>query len=108
MRTYAYATLVYGIIIFVHGIMGIQYTERDAFYTPEIIASVLLVISSILMIKNQMWPHYLALLLSIGLFFLFGYRFYQTTNFMQGVLGGLSAFSVFIHFIKIVHISDIE
>ncbi len=108
MRTYAFATLVYGIIVFVHGIMGVQYTDHDAFYTPEIIASVLLIISSILMIKNQMWPHYAALLLSIVLFFLFGYRFYQTTAFMPGVLGALSAFSIFIHFIKIVHISDIE
>ncbi len=108
MKTYAFSTFVFGLIILLSGILGIQYTTNDMSYVPEIIAGVLIFSSSLFMLKNKMWPHYFVLVLSIGLFILFGFKFYKTTSFSTGVLAALSAFSFFVHFIKIVHLSDIE
>ena len=106
MKVTAFTTFLFSLIIFVSGMMAFQYTENTFAIVSEVMVSIILFVSAFFMIKKHKLANYLALLLCIYLFGLYGYTFVKTTNFFPGILAALSAYVGLLQVLRIFRLDQ--
>ncbi len=86
MRSTFYTVLIYGVLVLIGGVMG--YLQAGS--TVSLIAGgssgVLIIITSLIMLKNRRAGYYSSLCLSVLLTIVFAFRFSDTQKFMPAGL----------------------
>jgi uncharacterized membrane protein (UPF0136 family) len=86
MKTNAYVTGIYAILLLVGGVMGFAKTGSSISLISGAISSIILFISTGLMLKHHPWGHKIATGATSLLILLFGYRYLLTHKFMPAGL----------------------
>lgn len=86
MKTAGWITFFYGLFIFVGGLIGYLKAESIISLIMGILFGVLLIICSIGMLKDRLFPAYMGILLTLILDAFFTYRFMMTYTFMPSGL----------------------
>lgn len=82
MKSGAYLIIAYGLFVILGGIMGYQKANSVPSLVMGAIFGILLIISSVAMLKENMPGFYIAISLTVILMLFFAYRFFVTQNFM--------------------------
>ncbi len=106
MKTTAYMTLLYSLIVILGGIMSFRYADMTISLFVEVFLGIILFISSLFMLKEMMFSFYSAAILSLLLAIFYGYNFSQTHLFFQGIMSAISIFIFVFEIIKIFRISS--
>jgi len=101
MKTTAYISLIYGLIIILSGIMAFRFDDSIASLFVEVIAGIIILANVFFMMMEKKISFYVLFIISLLLAVFYGYNFSQTTQFLQGILAAISFFIFVYEFLKI-------
>jgi len=108
MKTTAYLSLIYGLIIILSGIMAYRFTNLFSHLIIEVGLGIIIVGNVMFMLMEKKISFYVLMILSFLLAIFYGYNFSQTTQFFQGVLAAISFFVFILELLKILNIFKTE
>ncbi len=108
MKTTAYLSLIYGLIIILSGIMSFRFMGRLIPFIIEVGLGSIILANVIFMILEKKLSFYVLLILSLLLAIFYGYNFSHSNHFFQGVLASISFFIFIYELLKILKIFGAE
>ncbi|HEU64051.1 MAG: hypothetical protein KR126chlam4_00142 [Candidatus Anoxychlamydiales bacterium] len=108
MKTTAYISLIYGLIIILSGIMAFRFTDKLAPLVVEVFLGIVILANVFFMMMEKKPSFYVLLVLSFLLAIFYGYNFSQTHQFFQGVLTGISFFVFIYELLKLFKVTGAE
>jgi hypothetical protein len=108
MKTTAYISLLYGLIIILSGIMAYRFENNTISLYIEIPIGIIIIGNVFFMMKSKKLSFYLLLGLSLLLTIFYGYYFSKTYQFFNGLLAGISFFVFIYEFLKVFKIFGAE
>lgn len=92
MKTRAFVSLIYGLIVIFYGVMGYSYEYSLASVLIEIPTGIIILINVYFLMKEKKMALYVLLVLSFLLSIYYGYNFSKTTHFFPALLTTVSFF----------------
>ncbi|NGX44605.1 MAG: hypothetical protein K1060chlam3_00775 [Candidatus Anoxychlamydiales bacterium] len=108
MKTTAYISLIYGLIVILSGIMAFRFTSSLTPLVVEVFLGIVILANVFFMMLEKKPSFYVLLVLSFLLVIFYGYNFAQTHQFFQGLLTGISFFVFMNELLKIFKIFGAE
>ena len=108
MKTTAYVSLIYGLVIILSGIMAFRFENSFISFFVEIGAGIIILGNVFFMIKEKTLSFYVLLILSFLLAIFYGYNFYKSYQFFPGLLTAISFFVFVYELLKIFKIFKTE
>ncbi|NGX63998.1 MAG: hypothetical protein KR126chlam6_01422 [Candidatus Anoxychlamydiales bacterium] len=101
MKTTAYISLIYGLIIILSGTMEYRFEASYAALFIEVLAGIIIVFNVFFMLQNKRFSNYVLLTISLLLAIFYGYVFSQTPRFFPAILTAISFFVFIIGILQI-------
>lgn len=102
MKTAAWITFIYGILILIGGIIGHVQSGSTASLVTGIAAGVLLLLAAVGMFRDHLFPCYFGIILIFALDAFFTYRWLLTMNFLPAGLMSLISLVVLIAVVLLI------
>ena len=102
MKTTAYISFIYSLIVIVGGVMSYRFANSVLSLFVEVFFGIIIFVNVFFMIREKKFSFYVVLVLSLLLAMFYGYNFSQTNQFFQGLMTGISIFVAAYEFLKIV------
>ena len=108
MKTTAYISLIYGLIVILSGLMAYRFSNNVFSLFIEVLIGIIILINVFFMMKEKKMSFYILCVLSFLLTIFYGYNFSLDTQFFQGILTIISFFIFVYELIKIFKIFGIS
>jgi len=108
MKTTAYVSLLYGLIIILSGIMAFRYADSQMALFIEVLAGIIILLNIFFMLQERKFSFYILLVISFLLAIFYGYNFSQTSQFFPGILTAVSFFVFIMELLKIFKVFGAE
>ncbi|NGX27929.1 MAG: hypothetical protein K940chlam1_00101 [Candidatus Anoxychlamydiales bacterium] len=108
MKTTAYVSLIYGLIIILSGIMAFRFANSMASLFIEVLAGIIILANVFFMMQERKFSFYLLFVISFLLAIFYGYNFSQTQHFFAGILTAVSFFIFIMELLKIFKVFGAE
>ncbi len=108
MKTTAYVSLIYGLIVILSGIMAFRLTNSLFSTFIEVFAGIIILGNVFFMMREKKMSHYALLALSFLLAIFYGYNFSLSHQFFHGILTAISFFVFVFELLKIFKVLGSE
>jgi len=101
MKTTAYISLIYGLIVILSGVMAFRFDDSLPSLFIEVFLGIFLLGNVFFMMIGKKFSFYVLFIISLLLAVFYGYNFSQSNQFFQGILAAISFFIFIYEFLKI-------
>lgn len=108
MKTTAYISLVYGLIVILSGVMAFRFENNIISLFIEVLAGIIITGNVFFMMREKKASFYVLVILSFLLAIFYGYNFSKTNQFFHGILAAISFFVFIFELLKIFKVFKVE